>query len=841
MSRTIPRISGNSKYLRAWAWAAALSCCPLLCAGYSEPSAKKVEPSAKIEHSAPLALWFDRPAQDWERESLPIGNGALGAAVHGGISSDRLQFNEKTLWTGGPQSTHNGAQGYDFGLPAETRLPALETVRAQLAEGGQMSPQEVADKLGHKITAYGNYQSFGELVLEFSGHDSVSEYRRALDLRTATASVSYITNGVRYTRKYFASHPDQVIAVHLQADKPASLNFSASLVIPDNRSAQQEIRKGRITVSGNLDDNGLGYESQLQLLADGGSSEVTDDGKLKITGAHSATILIAAGTEYAANYPQYRGSNPHRMVQARMDRASRKVLEGGYPVLRDAHIADYQALFSRVHFSLNAGARGDSPFDDPPPIDRWVANYGEGNTTSDRALEQLYFQYGRYLLISSSRTGSLPANLQGVWNNSATPPWNADYHVNINLQMNYWPAEVTNLAETTGPLFDFVDSLQVPGTIAAEKLLGARGWTLFLNTNIWGFSGVIEWPTAFWQPEAGAWLADHYYEHYRFTNDETFLRERAYPVMKSAAQLWIDALVRDPRDGSLVVSPSYSPEHGDFTVGAAMSQQLVHELFANTRAAATLLGDTKFVGELNRALESLDPGLRIGSWGQLQEWKQDLDDPKSQHRHVSHLYALFPGDEINQATPDLMDAARISLEARGDAGTGWARAWKAALWAHLDDGNRAHKILAAQLKDSTHPNLWSTHPPFQIDGNFGATAAMAEMLIQSDENTIQLLPALPDQWHTGQVTGLRARGNVTVDITWQENLLHSAALVAGSDRTIELQLPESTGNQYLLRESGSKKILALHGKGNRRSFSARAGKRYQINLRKSTENTQVEG
>lgn len=802
--------------------------------------------------ASPLQIWFDHPARDWETESLPIGSGALGAVVQGGIRRDTLQFNEKTLWTGGPGAKDNHVRGYDFGLPVESRTTALAEIRNQLTQKSQLHPEKVASVLGNKITAYGNYQSFGDLVLEFVHGEQASDYRRRLDLDTATANVSYTANGVRYTREYLASYPDQVIAVHLSANKSSSLNFSASLAIPGNRSAQRKIKDGRVTVSGKLHDNGLGYEAQLQLLTDGGHVEIGEGGILTITGANSATLLIAAGTEYAADYPRYRGAHPHNMVQARLDRASRKVTDGGYPALRAAHIADYRTLFARVDFSLNTPCRSlpageqsttpsgfackQAPTAPVPPIDQWLKSYGTGDDALDRALEQLYFQYGRYLLISSSRAGSLPANLQGVWNNSATPPWNADYHANINLQMNYWPAEVTNLAETTGPLFDFIDSLQKPGAVAAEKLLGTRGWTLFLNTNIWGFTGVIEWPTAFWQPEAGAWLADHYYEHYRFNNDEQFLRERAYPVMKSAALVWLDGLVTDPRDGKLVVSPSYSPEHGDFTAGAAMSQQLVQELFNNTRDAASRLGDTAFVGALNAAMENLDTGLRIGNWGQLQEWKQDLDDPHNQHRHVSQLYALFPGDEIGEQTPGLLDAARISLQARGDAGTGWSRAWKAALWAHLHDGDRAHKILAAQLKDSTHPNLWSTHPPFQIDGNFGATAAMAEMLIQSDDNTIQLLPALPQVWRDGSITGLRARGDVTVDMQWRASQLDHAQFTAGSDRTIELQFQENADSEYTLREAGSKKILALHGKGKRRSFSARAGRNYLLSRQPLQQN-----
>ncbi|MCW8125875.1 glycoside hydrolase family 95 protein [Microbulbifer halophilus] len=775
----------------------------------------------------PLTLHFDKPAQDWEKESLPIGNGAMGAAVQGGIAVDHLQFNEKTLWTGGPGSQ----QGYDFGLPEKPRTRALAQVQETLREEGRLAPEQVAETLGREITGYGNYQSFGTLQLEFPRLEQVSGYRRELDLADATAQVSYSADGIRYTREYLASYPDGVIAVHLDADKEGSITFSAKLEIPDNRSADIAVRDGRIAVRGALKDNGLQYETQLQIVTDGGRITAGKNGGLRITGADSASLLLAAGTDYAADYPEYRGRNPHKAVQARLDSATEK----GYAALRADHTADYQSLFNRVDLNLGRaelGAprrqlrNGPQARRKNPPIDQWLENYGTGNQTADRALEALYFQFGRYLLIASSRAGSLPANLQGVWNNSATPPWNADYHANINLQMNYWPAEVTNLSETTAPLFDFVESLQQPGSVAAQRLLGSRGWTLFLNTNIWGFSGVIDWPTAFWQPEAGAWLADHFYQHYRFNNDEQFLRERAYPVMKGAAQLWLDALVKDPRDGQLAVSPSYSPEHGDFTMGAAMSQQLVSQLLRNTRDAASLLGDTAFVAELNRTLENLDPGLRIGRWGQLQEWKADLDEPESRHRHVSQLYALFPDDRIDAQTPDLLDAARTSLKARGDAGTGWSRAWKIALWARLRNGDRAHRILAAQLKDSTLPNLWSTHPPFQIDGNFGATAGVAEMLLQSHGKDIQLLPAVPEAWASGSVTGLRARGDITIDMQWRERELQQAEIESGRSGELRLQLPSE--NEYTLRRIGDNKILNLRQESTTRIFSAQAGERYLL-------------
>jgi hypothetical protein len=738
------------------------------------------------------------------------------------VASEQLQLNEKSLWTGGP-----GAQGgYNYGNWTDDRGPedmaAVQDMINASPTGG-VAPEVVADLLGSPKLNFGSYQTYGDLKLDMTGltDAGVSDYRRQLDINDSLVTTTFTSNGVDYTREYFASAADDVIVMRITADQPGKVGFTAHVDLPGGRSnVSNTAADGRITTKGTLSNNGLRFESQAQVIAQGGS-RTSNGANVTVANADSAVVVFSAATDFAMDYDSdYRnGVDPHQPVTTAVDEAT----ASGYDTLLERHVADYTGLFDRA--SLDLGAELPNI-----PTDELLAQYRSTiDPASARALEALFFQYGRYLLISSSREGSLPANLQGVWNRVNNPPWDADYHVNINLQMNYWPAESTNLSETTAPYFDYVDSMVAPGTVTASEMYGARGWVTGNETNPYGFTGLHEYPQSFWQPDAAAWLAQHYYEHYLFTQDEDFLRERAYPMMKSIAEFWFDFLVIDPRDGKLVVSPSYSPEQGEFSAGASISQEIVWELLTNTKKASETLGesDAGFLGELDGTLTDLDPGLRIGSWGQLQEWKEDWDTQGNQHRHVSHLFALFPGNQISPAlTPEFADAAEVSLNDRGDGGTGWSKAWKINFWARLLDGDRSHKMLSEQLKGSTLDNLWDDHPPFQIDGNFGATSGIAEMLLQSHAGSVDVLPALPSAWADGSFSGLKARGDVEVDASWEGGSVRELAVTPASDGELKVKSSMFTPGFFgLVDAQGEPVEYTLEN--NVVTFTAEAGQRYE--------------
>lgn len=738
-------------------------------------------------------LWYDAPATCW-LEALPLGNSRMGAMVFGGTDTEQIQLNEETFWSGGPHNNNSS-----------TSLRYLTEVRSLIFDGKEKEAENIINREFVKGPHGMRYLTLGSLSLQF-GHKDVKDYVRDLDLQTATSSTSYIYNNVKYTRKVIASLADGVVLVNIKASKKGALSFTltqscqlptevkaeGATLIATIKGADQEGIKAALTAQCRTD-----VKTNGRIIAEGNA--------LKIDNATEATLYVSAATNFV-NYNDVSGD-----ASAKNEQYLKAAETMPFATLHKRHVTLYKSQYDRVKLSLPSTDNQSLP-----TVQRLDKFYG----SQDMGMVALLFNYGRYLLISSSQKGGQPANLQGVWNDKMNAPWDSKYTININAEMNYWPAEVCNLSETAEPLFSMIRDLSQTGAETARAMYGCRGWMAHHNTDLWRIAGPVD--GAFWGmfPNGGGWLSTHLWEHYQYTLDKDFLNEY-YPILKGAADFYLDYMVE--RDGELLVVPSVSPEQGGrgkqspVCAGCTMDNQIARDVLSQALFAARELDkDADYQQKLTKAIAMLPP-MKVGQYGQLQEWREDLDDPRNEHRHISHLYGLYPSSQISPyKTPDLWKAAGVTLKQRGDQATGWSLGWKTNFWARMLDGNHAFTIISNMLRllpnegkerqypdGRTFPNLFDAHPPFQIDGNFGVTAGIVEMLMQSDPITdakpyIHLLPALPDAWPAGSISGIKARGGYELSISWKEGKLTSATITAQQDGTLHLRCKDKLSAKGLI-------------------------------------------
>ncbi|MBM7569987.1 glycosyl hydrolase family 95 catalytic domain-containing protein [Aquibacillus albus] len=788
-----------------------------------------------------MKLKYDTSADVWT-EALPLGNGRLGAMVFGGVNQECLQLNEDTLWSGSPKEINNPN--------AKNVLPE---VRNAISEGRYTDADQLTKEMMGPYTQA--YLPFGNLNLNFNHPDEPTFYERSLNINEAIARVTYKVNGTTFHRETFISHPDQMIVTRLETDQPNALSFTASLesplkselknnndklvltgVCPENVDPNYYMTEDPIRYSDSTETKAMTFEGQLKVIVEDGEVEYTDQG-IEVKKSSKATLLFTAATSFNGfdQSPALNGKDPHTIAENYMNLSVKK----SYDRIKQEHIKDYQSLFNRMKFSLNTSDRYDEE-----STDKRVTNYGE----KDLKLVELMFHYGRYLLISSSRPGTQPANLQGIWNDKMQAPWSSNYTLNINTEMNYWLAEACNLSECHHPLLDFIEELAINGEKTAETNYGCRGWTAHHNADLWRHSAPVGafghgdpvW--ALW-PMSGTWLTQHLWEHYLYTGDESFLDQKAYPIMKGAANFCLDWLMEN-EDGYFITTPSTSPEHkfrydgklAAVTEASTMDLALIWDLFSNTIEAAQKLNiDEEYCKELNDKLNRLYP-YQIGRFGQLQEWGKDFDDEDVHHRHVSHLFGVYPGKQITELSDSIYEAAKVSLDRRGDDGTGWSLSWKLCLWARFKNSERAHRLITnlfnlvthdseKEHKGGVYPNLFGAHPPFQIDGNFGFTAGVVEMLIQSHLGYLEFLPALPANWSEGEMKGVKVRGGFEVDFYWSNQELKHALIHSSQGNECKLKL-----DHPFVVQSNGEKVKVSHLDNGIVQFPTKTGDSYVVEV-----------